>query len=228
MFRTNVLPLLLSQLKDKSAVPSTCCDDYILWQCIIDKLLENELRIVKDTRPSSKPPRVLSHVEQNGIRYAAGSVIRKLETKYKGDKALMECLCVLLKEEVEYKQDSTEQWLETTDRGGLYYITDTAFDLFIEIEIFVYDCLLSQKERPNLVESACSKSNILDAWSECMRSCTFEGIEKTALLLQEIIKKWIKIRGHSMTSMAMEQHKKEKSDTSKKRGTGTELKRSYN
>ena len=158
---------------------------------------------------------MLSHVEQNGIRHAAGSVIRKLETKYKGDKALMECLLC----EVEYKQDSTEQWLETTDRGGLYYITDIAFDLFIEIEIFVYDCLLSQKERQNLVESACSKSNILDAWSECMRSCTFGGIEKTALLLQEIIKKWIKIRGHSMTSMAMEQHKKEKSDTSKKRGT---------
>ena len=43
-------------------------------------------------------------------------------------------------------------------------------------------------------------------------------------LLQEIVNAWIVTRGHSIASMAMENHKKEKSDTNKKRGLRTELK----
>ena len=51
---------------------------------------------------------------------------------------MKECLYGLLKEEGEDDPDSTEQWIETTDRGGLYYITDNVFELFIEVEIFVF------------------------------------------------------------------------------------------
>ena len=102
--------------------------------------VEYELKVFQN-RADSTPTnmsRTLTHIEQNAIRYAAGSVIWKLEQKCRHDKILKKCLWNLLQEECDYNQDSSEQWLETTDRGGLYYITDTAYDLFVELEIFVY------------------------------------------------------------------------------------------
>ena len=45
LFRTNELPLLLCE--QNCSIPAACCDDYILWQCIIDQLLENEIQVLK-------------------------------------------------------------------------------------------------------------------------------------------------------------------------------------
>ena len=172
LFRTNELPLLLCELKQNGFIPAACCDDYILWQCFIDQLLENEIQVLKGGAESmsGNKSRTLTRVEQNAIRYTAGSVIQKLENKCRHDCVMKECLWGMLQEEHDYNQDSSEQWLEATDRGGLYYITDTAFDLFVEIEVFVY-LQLSQSQQQNLDQlqkSACGDPDILTAWSECI------------------------------------------------------------
>lgn len=74
-FRTNALPLLLSELKEKS-ISFSCCEDYIMWQCIIDEILQNELKVSKGGMTGmSLSPQLLSHVEQNAVRYTAGFVI---------------------------------------------------------------------------------------------------------------------------------------------------------
>ena len=122
---------------------------------------------------------------------------------------MKECLWGMLQEEHDYNQDSFE-WLEATDRGGLYYITDTAFDLFVEIEVFVYSHL-SQSQQQNLDQlqkSACGDPDILTAWSECI--INIDNTPKTTKLLQEIVNAWIVTRGHSIASMAMENHKKKR------------------
>ena len=69
--------------------------------------LKKELCIETVNRLPSKA-RVLSHVEQKAIRYAAGSVIRKLKLKWKCDHDIQECLCVLLQRDEEDCRDSTE------------------------------------------------------------------------------------------------------------------------
>ena len=56
---------------------------------------------------------------------------------------------------------------------------------------------------------------------------SIEETEKTTLLL-DIIKEWVKIRGHSIADMAMEQHKKKKSEIAKKKALRVELRRSNN
>ena len=53
-----------------------------------------------------------------------------------------------------------------------------------------------------------------------------EETEKTKLLL-DILKEWVKIRGHSIADMAMEQHKK-KREIAKKKALRVELRRSNN
>ena len=211
------------------SIPSCCCKDFVLWQCCIEKLLEKELSVSKDQRPPK--PRILSHVEQNAVRYTAGSVIKKVikKRKHMHDIAINECLNGLLqdKSDIVDNQDSSEHWLKATDRGGLYYITDLAFELFIEVEVFTYD-KLSQMEQVNLDElytSACRDPDIIRVWRECVLD--IEETEKTTLLL-DIIKEWVKIRGHSIADMAMEQHKKKKSEIAKKKALRVELRRSNN
>ena len=124
------------------------------------------------------------------------------------DIAINECLNGLLqdKSDIVDNQDSSEHWLKATDRGGLYYITDLAFELFIEVKVFTYD-KLSQMEQVNLDElytSAYRDPDIIRVWRECVLD--IEETEKTTLLL-DIIKEWVKIRGHSIADMAMKQHK---------------------
>ena len=114
------MPLWSSELKTEPIIPGSCCDDYILWQCCIDKILEKELCVLKGTNNSISKPRILNHVDQNAIWYAAGSVMRKLQKKWASDHVVQEFLCGLLQLECDECQDSTEQWLEATDRGGLY------------------------------------------------------------------------------------------------------------
>ena len=169
--------------------------------------------------------RVLSHVEQNAIRYAAGSVIRKLQLKWKSDLDIQECLCVLLQLEEEDCRDSSEQWIETTDRGGLYYINDVAYELFVEIELLVYQ-QLSQDQQIGITELlriACTDQDILGVWATC--TVDINDATKTEILLKDIVNEWIKIRGHSIVSMLMENYKKKKSNTNKKRSLRTEMKR---
>ena len=48
------------------------------------------------------------------------------------------------------------------------------------------------------------------------------------ILLNDIVKEWIKVRGHSMAKMEMEQHKRKKNETNKKRSLRTELRRDNN
>lgn len=138
-FRSEILPNMLSEL-DRQAIPNCCCDDYILWQCYIEKILEKELAVSKVS--ISAKPRVLTHVEQNAVRYTAGSVVRKFIWKYRHNTIFKDCLDTLLFPDGSVdSQDSSENWLKATDRGGLKYVTDLGFELFVEVEIFTYQKL---------------------------------------------------------------------------------------
>lgn len=216
-FRAYELPELLTKQDTDKLLPSACCHDFILWQCIVDHLVERELKIPQALcLADGKYPRVLTHVEQNAITYTAGSVIRKLLDRYKFiDKEKTECLNGLIKDRSEIDAcDSSEVWLNTTDRGGLYHVTDEGNDLFVEIELFVYHHLLEKdvKDMATLHEMAHKDPDILNIWTEC----TQEVHEQTSLL-HDIIKEWTKLRGHSIANMEMEKYKKKKASTTKKR-----------
>ena len=70
-----------------------------------------------------------------------------------------ECLHGLLKDTCS-AEDSSEQWLRTTNRDGLYQITDLAFELFIELEIFTYPHLIHSdlQNMETLHKFTCKKS----------------------------------------------------------------------
>ena len=79
-------------------LPCAVCQDFILWQLIVDKVVEKELELSRSrVCEKTEPPRILTLVEQNAIRYTAGSLIRRLLKKYKSDETKVSCLNGLLK-----------------------------------------------------------------------------------------------------------------------------------
>ena len=58
---------------------------------------------------------------------------------------MLRCLSVLWKSSA-FKRGSTV-WLNASDRGGLFHISDVGLDLFMEIEVFVYDHLMEKDVR---------------------------------------------------------------------------------
>ena len=132
-FRAYDLPIFIKEQEKNGKFHVDICNDMILWQCLLDKVLSNELSRSKCSAVrATKCHRVLSQVEQNAVRYTAGFVIRKLIEKNKFDAEKSDILKGFLKDKssIDDSNDSSEQWLKTSDRGGLKLITDLAFELF--------------------------------------------------------------------------------------------------
>ena len=116
--------------------------------------------------------------------------------------------------------DSSQPWLNASDRGGLIHISDVGLDLFVEIEVFVYDHLMEKdvRDMDTLKFMACEDPDILSIWShleEIDDISTDVATTMQSSLLVDIIQEWIKIRGHSIASIEIEKYKKGKAITKK-------------
>ena len=83
-FRAYDLPVFMKEQEKNGKFHEEICNDTILWQCVLEKIVGNELsQATCSSSPKSdtKCHRVLSQVEQNSVRYTAGFVIRKLIEK---------------------------------------------------------------------------------------------------------------------------------------------------
>ena len=170
-------------------------------------------------------------------------MIRKIITKYKkkacGDH--LDCLKSLILNDQDDQDDDTEKasflqytrvWLEKTDRGGLYHITDSCFELFYEIEQTVYDKLnanFKSKEKvalEDIEQAAYNDSDVSRLWHVCISSLDVTVKESDEILLS-IIHEWTTLRGHTLTSKYMEDYKNSKERLKKKKGIRRELKLMY-
>ena len=86
--------------------------------------------------------------EGNALRYAAGYVCRHLckkieRSKHELKEEMVLCLMALTKDTPEEHSEcgSSEEWTLALDRGGLWYVKETKFILFIAIEEEVRECL---------------------------------------------------------------------------------------
>ena len=227
-------------------LPDAILKDMILWQCATDKVIETVINekesclLVSKAKP--KCVRKMTPIEENTVRYAGGFVIRKVIAKYKKKKAYgdhLDCLKSLILND---QDDDTEKasflqytrvWLEKTDRGGLYHITDSCFELFYEIEQTVYDKLnanFKSKEKvalEDIEQAAYNDSDVSRLWHVCTSSLDVT-VKASDELLLSIIHEWTTLRGHSLTSKYMEDYKKSKQDKLKKKeGIRGELKLMY-
>ena len=236
--RAYELPSILDE--SGSYIPENISKDTILWQCLIDKLMEEKLdEEISKHRQSRKTKiyRRLSYTEENAIRYAAGYIVRKLINRK--NKTLNDCVdglkSLLVQSETTDLDESvsfleyTSIWLSKVDRGGLYHVTDMCFQIFSEVELCVYEGL--HKKRKIVIEElkndVCSDSDVLQLWNLHGESISLP-VEHRKIILEHIVREWIILRGHSMTSKIMEQYKKVKDRGSvSKKGIREQLKKKH-
>ena len=229
----------LTESLQRSSLPENLKCDTVLWQCITDviiQLVSSEQKCKEVPRTST---RQLSLVDENAIRYAGGYIIRKVLTTYKTNKRCGDSIAALLQlvledtdHEVEKESflEYTRLWIEKSDRGGLFHISDLCYELFYEIELTIYD-MLNQKFSFNATFTVADIENaayldpdIMRIWRNC--SAHILSNEDSDELLCTIIQEWITMRGHSLANKFMEDYKTlKKKETKKEKGVRGELKK---
>ena len=92
-------------------------------------------------------------------------------------------------------QDDSDDWMTVVDRGGLKYITNMVYMLFVSVELVLRKNLPTDQPRlPSVTEEAITDGDVQFYWS--IISANWEEEVATALLGM-IVDMWIKIRGHS-------------------------------
>lgn len=169
--------------------------------------------------------------EDNIVRYIAGYVPLKLLRKYEKQGSAKAAMFVeVLSQmkvngrEADFTAYATE-WIQEVNRGGLFEVSDSAYELFRMLELLIRDGV------PNLVlskevmlERVSSSDDIQFQWS--LLSVDIEDDDLAQELLEDISTTWLSIRSHALTRRWMETYKQTKRKSTKKsKGLRKELKK---
>ena len=171
---------------------------------------------------SGNPP--LTREEENSLRYMAGYIYRRvrkqlesLTHKCKDDMIL--CLMELNGDEDD-EERGTEDWTNALDRGGLWHVSDTAYNLFYAIEEVVRQHLVvtaantfTEGTREVILSAVMCSEDVLFQW--CLLTADADDANGKDLL-QMIVKLYITIRGFSFASSCVELFKKANKTTLQK------------
>lgn len=239
-FRTFKLPEILEEIKECT---SSGANPFI-WQLCVEKIYLKLLLSMHQSPPEESEPRhCLGDIELNGIRYAAGFIVRKLKKKYqklKGHGNFVDCLTRMITDDSDIVadcegstvslQEYTKAWISRTDRGGLSHVSNLTFWFFCEIESLVYvrvrKCYAGVKQPvPAITAWAVQDEDIQYIWS--MIAFNIPDAEMSEQLLSVIVQEWTLLRGHTYRKTVLENHKKGKDVAEGRRSLRKELQRSH-
>jgi hypothetical protein len=76
--------------------------------------------------------------EENALRYVAGYVCRRVQESLKRstrpDKEKMVLFMIHLSGDEDMEERGTETWIDSIDRGGLWYVNDITYTVFYHME----------------------------------------------------------------------------------------------
>ena len=199
----------------------------LLVQTIIQELFESKMKSYLPSQSLRKWPASqestpdLSDDEKNTLLYACGYVPVVLLKKYKkqndqNSTSYVECLINMAVGTFEDSfYDYCRKWLEEINRGGVFEVSDEAYNFFLAVEMNVRSslmtllregsCQATEDQRKILLQRMLEDEDILFFWSlvsvDCDGSLSIE-------LLREILALWVTIRGYSIAGCWMEQYKR--------------------
>ena len=193
---------------------------------LFDNSMTDFFHLLRESVQQKKTEVKLLADEENALRYSGYvgmKLLRQLD-KVKGYKAAQfrECLSKMSR----CGQDAsfleyTVQWIEAVNRGGLFVVNDSTFELFRAIEIQTRQILpghlagsqcCSSKEE--LIQHIVHDEVVQLRWREVGADIIDE--EDGNELLHKIVSMWVVMRGVSITSKWMEDYKLAKDKTVKK------------
>ena len=163
----------------------------------------------------------LTKNEGRAMRYAIGYICRHLRKKiekyhHEHKEELILCLVSLCKDSDSQDHGTDEDWIKAQDRGGLLYVKETTYSLFLSIETEVRANLqeltgVKPTSSADVMIAKITKSeDVLFYWQICSADFEIEDSEVHDLLLQMITKLYMNMRGHSYSNALMERFKQSK------------------
>ena len=201
-------------LKDANLTPTP-----IFYQHLTDVIFRELIKShfvgsIDDTTPATA---VTDH-EAGALRYAAGYVCRHLRKKMESGghefkEELVLCLMALVRSGNCEECGTDEEWTRMMDRGGLWYVKETTYSLFLAIEEEARQCLKTlSSQRPKckqeIVKIIISNEDVLFYWIIATADFEIEDEEIHDMLLNMIVELYVTMRGFSYASMWMEKFKK--------------------
>lgn len=97
------------------------------------------------------------------------------------------------------------------DRGGLWYVKNTTYILFVSIEEEVRKCLkqlhTGSGHKPAIIKSVMESEDVEFYWLICQADFDVGDDETYQLLLHKIVELYLTVRGYSYASNQMEMNK---------------------
>lgn len=173
-----------------------------------------------ESEPSAGIMKDLTSTELNALNYAAGYVIKKVKQSQSQSKQLLDAVEEFTCHQDEEEEEESEKWIDSIDRGGLTHINRKTFHFFhtMEKELRVYFNMSKMGDTPKeaIVNVMKEDIDVKYSWDEI-----FEDVSKESrdILLDEIVRLYVTMRGFSYTKSWLEMYKK-RSKTSIQKSKG--------
>lgn len=157
----------------------------------------------------------LTDNEGNALRYTAGYICRQLRKQLERSNDEMKEELILCLMEMTTSKDSdvlntNEEWTLKVDRGGLWYVKNTTYLLFVAIEEEVRKCLkqllTGSGHKSTIIKRVVDSEEVQFYW--VIVQADFDvGDDETYQMLRKIVELFLTVRGYSYASSLMEKHK---------------------
>lgn len=158
----------------------------------------------------------LTYEEENAVRYMGGYIIRALNKVNKKNPEILLQLKDLVNDDDNAEPAESEEWVCTIDRGGLIRVTDEMYNALTAIEYvtrtFYCDSSVASKVDCRDIVTA-DANDVQFHWSLASAQMDEEYREH---ILEQIVTKWVTIRGFSFTKSILEQYKRETKKSTQK------------
>ena len=200
----------------------------VLFQHLTDlvfrKCLDNHFKVMHQDKQVSSEDLELRATEKGVLYYVAGYICRQLRKKIEREshefkEEMVLCLMELVKDHSEDtpNKDGTletdhEHWTNLIDRGGLWHIKDTTYQLFFTIEQVVREVLMTikyptQPLKKDMIKKVVEDEDVQFYWLIVTADFEVDDEEVHAALLLKITELYVTVRGFSMASGLVEQYK---------------------
>jgi len=190
-----------------------------LYQHLITLLFNDEVsQKVKVESLSPYYDKPLTENECNALRYTAGYVCchlrKQLErANHKLKEELVLCLMELTicKDTTAITGNTNEEWTIRVDRGGLWYVINTTYLLFVAVEEEIRQCLkkllTGSGHKSAIIKTVVESEEVQFYWLIAQANFDVGDDETYQLLLHKIVELYVTVRGHSYASNLMEKYK---------------------
>ena len=145
------------------------------------------------------------------LRYVAGYVCRKVQHKIKSSRLPHENDMVLFLSELQTddKDEDIDTWINKIDRGGLWHVKEDVYLLLytIEEEIRRHFTVKSKAKIPSrekVLDAIYKNEDVKLQWEQLASNI---DTSMSTLLLQEIVRLYLTVRGHAFATSCLELYK---------------------